>query len=81
MGWQLIAQIAWAGVVLITRGRLQPPDLAHQSIDLVLLANDDLIEPVEQVFGVNGFDFECRQAPVDVVTGVGHGGVLQSVGG
>ena len=44
---------------------------ADQRVDLGLLADDDLVEFVEQVFGKAGFDFEFGQA---------LGGVLNVVG-
>ena len=44
---------------------------ADQRVDLRLLANDDLVEFVEQVFGKAGFDLEFGQA---------LGGVLECVG-
>lgn len=43
---------------------------AQQRIDLLLLANDDLIELLQQVFVEAGLDFKFGQAVVSAVGGV-----------
>jgi len=43
---------------------LQVSDLADQGVDLLLLAHDDAVEFVEQVFGEAGLDLELGQALV-----------------
>ena len=45
----------------------KPFDLAHKRVDLLLLANDDLVQLVEQVFVEASLDFQLGQA---VVSGV-----------
>jgi hypothetical protein len=51
--------------------------LANQRIDLLLLADDDLVQLVEQVFIKAGLDLQIGQAVVD---GVGrlHRGLLDT---
>jgi hypothetical protein len=69
---QVVAQVALCPAVAFALpiGHLlaQPGHLADQLVDLVLLADDDLVELVEQVFGVGGFDLKVCQA---LVTDVG----------
>ena len=50
----------------------QPLDFAQQRVDLLLLADDDLIELVEQVFVKAGLDLQLGQAVVDGVVGFGR---------
>lgn len=50
----------------------QPLDFAQQRVDLLLLADDDLIELVEQVFVEAGLDFQLGQAVVGGVVGFGR---------
>ena len=54
-------------------GRLlaQVQHFADKRIDLGLLADDDLVEFVDQVFSKAGLDFECGQALVRLCCGVG----------
>ena len=59
---QLIPQAA-EGARLRLGGLLaQAFDLALQAVDLVLLAHDDGVELIEQVFGEAGLDLEVGQA-------------------
>ena len=67
MGWHFFAQVA-GHVDCCVRGRLpQVSQLAHQHVDLLLLAHDDLVQLIQQVFGEAGLDFQIGQALVDVV--------------
>ena len=50
-------------------------DLALQAVDLVLLAHDDGVELVEQVFGEAGLDLEIGQPLLSEVFGAVFGGV------
>ena len=51
------------------------PELVKKlQVDLILLANDDQIEPLQQVFSVAGLDFKRHQAFVQIVVN-GHVGV------
>ena len=50
----------------------QPPDFTQQCVDLLLLADDDLIELVEQVFVEAGLDLQLGQAVVGGVVGFGR---------
>ena len=43
----------------------QPLNFAQQRVDLALLADDDLVQLVKQVFVEAGLDFEFGQAVVD----------------
>ena len=45
-------------------------DLASQGVDLVLLAGDDLIELVEQVFAEGSLDLQIDQALLGVWVGI-----------
>jgi len=59
---QLIPQAA-KGACLRLGGLLaQAFDLALQAVDLVLLAHDDGVELIEQVFGEAGLDLEVGQS-------------------
>ena len=57
-------------------------DFAEQRVDLLLSANDDLVQLVEQVFIEVGLDLEVGQAMVDGVgsldAAIGHGLALDS---
>ncbi len=55
-------------------GNLLPElgDFANQRIDLLLLADDDLVQLVEQVFIEAGLDLQIGQAMVSGVGGVGR---------
>lgn len=66
---QLIPQVA-RGAGPFRRGALlaQLQDLADQAVNLVLLAHDDLVEPVDRVFIEAGLDLQFGQA---LVGGVG----------
>ena len=50
----------------------QPLDVAHQRVDLLLLADDDLVELIQQVFVEAGLDFQLGQAVIDGVVGFGR---------
>ena len=50
----------------------QPLDFTQQCVDLLLLADDDLIELVEQVFVEAGLDLQLGQAVVGGVVGFGR---------
>jgi hypothetical protein len=73
---QVIPQTARRGDTAIRRRLLlQIGDLADQGVDLLLLAHDDAVEFVEQVFGEAGLDLELGQA---LVCAVGfHGAIGQ----
>lgn len=47
----------------------QVGELTCQRVDLLLLANDDLVQLVEQVFAEAGLDFEIGQPLVDDLAG------------
>ena len=68
---QLIPQIALPRRLGVDGLLAQVQHFADERIDLGLLADDDLVEFVEQVFGEAGFDLEFGQA---------LGGVLKCVG-
>ena len=66
---QLIPQAA-KGTRLRLGGLLaQAFDLALQAVDLVLLAHDDGVELIEQVFGEAGLDLEIGQPLFGAVFG------------
>ena len=68
---QLIPQIALPRRLGVDGLLAQVQHFADERVDLGLLADDDLVEFVEQVFGKAGFDLEFGQA---------LGGVLECVG-
>ena len=75
---QLIPQIALPRRLRLRGLLAQVQHFADQRVDLGLLADDDVVEFVEQVFGKAGFDFECGQAFGEFVVRAGwcgwHGG-------
>jgi len=72
---QIISQTARrSDPTLCSRPWSQISDLANQNIDLLLLADDVLVEFVEQVFGEAGLDLEVGQALFHVV-GLFHGSI------
>lgn len=69
---QLIPQAAKAAGLGLSGLLAQAFDFAGQAVDLVLLAHDDGVELVEQVFGVAGLDLEIGQPLLGAVfEGVG----------
>ena len=58
---QLISQAAKAARLRLGGLLAQAFDLALQAVDLVLLAHDDGVELIEQVFGEAGLDLEVGQ--------------------
>lgn len=62
----------------------QPLDLAHERVDLLLLADDDLVKLVKQVFVEAGLDFQLGQSVVGVVvdlhTPIGHEAAARRAG-
>ena len=76
MRWQLITGPAEPAAARIKHLLAKPFDLAHQGVDLLLLANDDLIELFQQVFREAGLDFPLGQAAVGRVGWVGLVGSL-----
>jgi hypothetical protein len=64
--WQLVAQAAKDGHTAVGMVLLaQLADLAGQGIELLLLADDDLVQVVDQVLGETGLDLEIGQALVE----------------
>lgn len=59
---QLIPQIALTRRLRVRRLLAQVQHFADERVDLGLLADNDLVEFVEQVFGKAGFDLEFGQA-------------------
>ena len=55
----------------------QLSDLPRQCIQILLLADDDLVELLHQVFGKAGLDFEICQTPFDVFRGHGASAGLE----
>ena len=49
----------------------QPLDFTQQCVDLLLLADNDLVQLVEQVFVKAGLDLKLGQSVVDGVVGFG----------
>jgi len=66
---QLISQAAKAACLWLGGLLAQAFDLAHQAVDLVLLAHDDGVELIEQVFGEAGLDLEVGQSLFGAVFG------------
>ncbi len=62
MRWQVVTQVAARGSAGLRRLFAQFADLPQQQIDLLLLADDDLVQFVEQVFLKAGLDFQFSQA-------------------
>jgi len=71
---QLVAQVTQRSCALGGCLLAQPLQLLRESVNLVLLADDDLVEAVQQVFGKAGLDFQIGQAFFNSVGG-GHGQV------
>ena len=71
MRWQVVAQIARHANALAWGGLSKVADLSNQRVDLLLLADDDLVQLIQQVFGEAGFDLKINQALFGVV-GVFH---------
>ena len=69
---QVVARPAGPAASRIKNLLTKPFDLAHQGVDLLLLANDDLIELLKQVFSEAGLDFQLGQPAVDGVVGLGR---------
>ena len=64
---QLIPQAAERSRLGLGGLLAQAFDLALQTVDLVLLAHDDGVELIEQVFGEAGLDLEIGQPPLGAV--------------
>lgn len=61
---QVIPQAAYVAWQAIICRLAQFSHLADQQINLLLLANDDLVELLQQVFGETGLDLQLGQALV-----------------
>ena len=72
---QLISQAAKAARLRLGGLLAQAFDLALQAVDLVLLAHDDGVELIEQVFGEAGLDLEVGQPLFGALLGAVCGGV------
>ena len=72
MRWQVIAGPAESAMTRLGNLLAQPLDLAHERVDLLLLADDDLVELVKQVFVEAGLDFQLGQSVVGGVVGFGR---------
>jgi hypothetical protein len=72
MRWQLITQAATGGLCAVGCGLPQLGHFAQQLVNLLLLARNDVIQLLNQVFRVSGLDFKIGQT---LVCGVGmcHG--------
>ena len=55
---QVIAQVAALTAAGLGHAVFEQHQLADQRVDLRLLANNDLVELLDQVFAVAGFDFK-----------------------
>ena len=67
MGRHFFAQVARHADFPVS-GRLSKVTyLENQNVDLLLLADDDLVQLIQQIFGEAGLDLEIGQALVDVV--------------
>ena len=77
---QLIPQAAKGSRLRLGGLLAQAFDLARQAVDLVLLAHDDGVELVEQVFGEAGLDLEIGQPLFGAVLGAVLGEVFGGVG-
>ena len=69
---QFVTQAAERAIVRGRAALAQLGHLAHQTVDLELLLNDNLIQLVQHVFGETGLDLEVGQAAVCAVD-VFHG--------
>ena len=72
---QLIPQAAKGSRLRLGGSLAQALDLARKAVDLVLLAHDDGVELIEQVFGEAGLDLEVGQSLFGAVFGVVFKGV------
>lgn len=61
---QVVAQVAGLAAGIWRCGVFELQHFMDQRVNLSLLANDDLVELLEQVIVVAGFDFEVNQALV-----------------
>ena len=66
MWWQVIAQAAPCGLCAVCRRLPQRSHLAQQQVNLLLLARNDSIQLLNQVFGVSRLDFKISQALICV---------------
>ena len=58
MRWQLIAQVAWAGLSRLGQLLAQLAQLLQQRVDALLLAVDGQVQRFQQVFAVAGLDLQ-----------------------
>ena len=63
----VVAQAARCACPAIRGGLPEFNDCSNQIINLFLLAHDDVVKLLQQVFGVGGFDFQISQALINVV--------------
>ena len=63
----VVAQAARCACPAIRGGLPELNDCSNQIINLFLLAHDDAVKLLQQVFGVGGFDFQISQALINVV--------------
>ena len=61
-------------------GLAQVADLAQQAVDLLLLAQDDFIQLINQVFGEAGLDLQIGQ-PLFNIEAMGHVSARKGCGG
>ena len=79
MGRQFIPQVAARAYAAFGDGLAQVGDFANQLVDLLLLANNDLVQLFKQILLEAGLDLEIRQALPSVVC-VFHTAFCQVIG-
>lgn len=79
----VVAQAALRICVVVRRWLAKFSDFADQQINLLLLANHDLVELLEKVFAKAGFDFQLIQAMLNklqIIVVAAGSGVFGGVG-
>lgn len=81
MWWPFVAQVARCGQAFAAVLLAQACHFAQQQVDLVLLRGHELVQRVQQIFGVTELDLKLRQPLVGVVGAVRGGFVGGCHGG
>lgn len=62
MGREFVGGAAVSVGVAVRHLLANLPNLAHQQVNVLLLADDDLVELIQQVFGETGLDFQIGES-------------------
>ena len=67
MRWQVVAQATRGANGFVSVWLPERGDLSNQAVNLLLLADYDCVQLLQQVFGKAGLDFQIGQALINIV--------------